>query len=309
MKKLPPFLIILFFLNTTILAQEFQKEQSNDTLQSLERVYKQAENDSVKFFSLLKLSRYKTQRGFSNAEQHLDEALAIYNTQKHTIDAVYLGDIYRLYATLNSNQGNYTESLAFNRPLNNWNVSSVSGINYMFFEAQAFNQPLDNWDVSNVTSMASMFESCQAFDQNIGGWDISSVVSVSNFDGLNNMFRSAGISRVNYDNTLIGWNTLDSEETRIPVDIQFNGGNSNYCLSETARQNLIDSSNWIITDGDLSCPIGDVIVPHVVDLSQTNAATTLINGGLQTGTLTGVYSDTIPAGTIISQLIYVVPRI
>ncbi|MEP0386429.1 MAG: BspA family leucine-rich repeat surface protein [Dokdonia sp.] len=191
----------------------------------------------------------------------------------------------------------------FNQPINNWNLSNVTNINYMFFQAQAFNQPLDNWDVSNVTNMASMFESCQTFDQNIGNWDISSVVSVSNFDGLNNMFRSAGISRVNYDNTLIGWNTLDTAagETQIPAGIQFHGGNSNYCLSETARQNLIDTSNWIITDGDLSCPIGDVIVPNVVSLSQTDAATTLTNEGLLTGILTGVYSDTIPAGTVISQ--------
>ena len=189
----------------------------------------------------------------------------------------------------------------FNQPLNNWNVSSVSGINYMFFEAQAFNQPLDNWDVSNVTNMASMFENCQTFDQNIGNWNISSIVSVNTWDGLNNMFRSAGISTVNYDNTLIGWNTLDNGETQIPTGIRFNGGNSNYCLSETSRQNLIDTSNWTITDAGLSCPSGNVIVPNVVSLSQTDATTTLTNGGLLTGILTGVYSDTIPAGTIISQ--------
>lgn len=97
-----------------IYAQENQKKQINDTLQKLERAYKQAANDSIKFLNLLTIGRYKTQRGFNNVEQYLDEALTIYNTQKYDLDTVYLGDIYRLYGSLYNNQGSYTESLKFN---------------------------------------------------------------------------------------------------------------------------------------------------------------------------------------------------
>ena len=188
----------------------------------------------------------------------------------------------------------------FNQPLNNWNVSNVREINFMFFEAEAFNQPLNNWDVSNVTTMARLFQNCQSFDQNLGSWDISSVVSVSGWDGLNYMFASTGISRENYDNTLIGWSTLDPGETQIPTGIRFNGGNSNYCLGETARQDLINTYNWVITDAGQSCPNINVIVPNVVGVSQTDAETTLINGGLQVS-VTETFNPTIPAGTVITQ--------
>ena len=114
MKKRAPYLILLLLFSTIICAQEHQKEQVSDTLQKLERAYKQAANDSIKFFNLLKISRYKTQRGINNVEQYLDEALTIYNTQNFDIDTVYLGDIYRIYGSLYSNQGNFTKSLKFN---------------------------------------------------------------------------------------------------------------------------------------------------------------------------------------------------
>ena len=37
----------------------------------------------------------------------------------------------------------------------------------MFYKASAFNQPLDNWDVSSVTDMAAMFYAASAFNQNL----------------------------------------------------------------------------------------------------------------------------------------------
>ena len=33
---------------------------------------------------------------------------------------------------------------------NNWDVSNVTDMSYMFYEVKEFNQPLNNWDVSNV---------------------------------------------------------------------------------------------------------------------------------------------------------------
>ncbi|MCZ9851731.1 BspA family leucine-rich repeat surface protein [Brachyspira hyodysenteriae] len=38
----------------------------------------------------------------------------------------------------------------FNHNLNNWNVSKVKHMSFMFYYCQDFNQPLDKWDVSNV---------------------------------------------------------------------------------------------------------------------------------------------------------------
>ena len=38
----------------------------------------------------------------------------------------------------------------FNQPLNNWNVSKVEDMDFMFAAATSFNQPLNNWNVLTV---------------------------------------------------------------------------------------------------------------------------------------------------------------
>ena len=53
----------------------------------------------------------------------------------------------------------------FNQPLNNWNVSNVTNMNWMFHTAESFNQPLNNWNVSNVTDMYGMFDGADSFNQ------------------------------------------------------------------------------------------------------------------------------------------------
>ncbi|WP_422105424.1 BspA family leucine-rich repeat surface protein [Winogradskyella sp.] len=147
----------------------------------------------------------------------------------------------------------------FNQPLDNWIVSSVENMELMFSLATSFNQDLSNWDVSNTASMQRMFAHATNFDQDLGAWDISSLT------GFNTMFTNAGVSTTNYDATLIGWATLDTGETQIPTGITFNGGSSQYCLSEDKRQELIDSYGWSITDGGLdpSCPTDILVAPKV----------------------------------------------
>ena len=53
--------------------------------------------------------------------------------------------------------------------LNNWNVSNVTNMDGMFFEAEYFNQPLNKWNVSKVTGMGfgmkNMFSGATSFNQ------------------------------------------------------------------------------------------------------------------------------------------------
>jgi paraquat-inducible protein B len=44
----------------------------------------------------------------------------------------------------------------------------------MFKGAIAFNQPLNGWDVSSVECMYEMFKGATAFNQNLDTWKISS---------------------------------------------------------------------------------------------------------------------------------------
>jgi hypothetical protein len=58
----------------------------------------------------------------------------------------------------------FAQCFAFNRPLNNWDVSSVvnygayTGMDGMFINATSFNQDLSDWDVSAIPTKPSQFD-------------------------------------------------------------------------------------------------------------------------------------------------------
>ncbi|MGY3793473.1 BspA family leucine-rich repeat surface protein [Aquimarina sp. 433] len=172
--------------------------------------------------------------------------------------------------------GVFDTATAFNENITSWNVGNVTNFSRMFYQsgfsqniggwnigeqvtgtinmtemfarATSFNQDLSNWDMSKVSSLREMFRQNFGYDQSLGDWDISSVTD------MRNMLFSSGLSTENYDQTLIGWTTLDADETQIPVGITFNAGNSTYCLGESARNTLTAAPyNWIINDMGQAC--------------------------------------------------------
>ena len=139
----------------------------------------------------------------------------------------------------------------FNQDLSNWNTSTVMNMNSMFQDASLFNGAIGNWNVGSVTSMNSMFEGATSFDQPLNNWNITNVT------GFYNMFLNAGLSTPNYDKTLIGWSNLT-----LPQGIWFYGGNSTYCMSQSARTSIINTFGWNIQDGGKDCsdPCGESTV-------------------------------------------------
>ena len=55
----------------------------------------------------------------------------------------------------------FSLATAFNQPLNTdgnkWNVSSVTDMNSMFYEASSFNGDISDWNVSGLKNMNRMF--------------------------------------------------------------------------------------------------------------------------------------------------------
>ncbi len=146
----------------------------------------------------------------------------------------------------------------FNADIGSWDTSSVIIMSFMFVEASSFNVDISNWDTSSVTTMSRMFRNAIAFDQNLGQWDISSL------DRADDMFEGVSLSTVNYDALLNGWSTLDPGEAQIPLNVEFSGGNSNFCLGEQGRDTLT-GLGWTITDGGLDCSslsIGENTLPE-----------------------------------------------
>ena len=89
---------------------------------------------------------------------------------------------------------------AFNQPLADWDVSNVTDMSYMFYNADAFNQPLADWNVSNVTDMSYMFYNTDAFNQPLADWNVSNVTDMSsmfyNADAFNQSLADWDVSNV-----------------------------------------------------------------------------------------------------------------
>lgn len=89
----------------------------------------------------------------------------------------------------------------FNEDISHWDVSSVTNMEAMFFDAFAFSQDIGSWDVSSVSNMASMFRIVMGIpvqdmclsnpagkknshllsnttNYGIGNWDVSSVTNM-----------------------------------------------------------------------------------------------------------------------------------
>ena len=130
-------------------------------------------------------------------------------------------------------------------------LSIVTNMREMFRNATVFNGAIGGWDVSNVKIMLRMFQEASSFDQNIGEWDIS---GVTNFVGMRDMFEGATLSTENYDALLVGWSTLEGEESIAP-SLLFHAGDSQYCAA-IAKTILTSTYSWNISDRGFAdnCP-------------------------------------------------------
>lgn len=63
----------------------------------------------------------------------------------------------------------------FNADISKWNVSNVKDMRFMFGFAKSFNGDISNWDVSNVTNMKYMFFFAKSFNGDLSKWDVSNV--------------------------------------------------------------------------------------------------------------------------------------
>lgn len=166
---------------------------------------------------------------------------------------------------------------AFNQPIGGWDTSSVTDMGEMFSGAVVFDQSIGFWDTSNVTSMRSMFYGASAFNQNIGNWDTSNVITMrrmfsgassfnqnignwntSNVTDMGSMFYGVTLSTENYDALLTGWAAQE-----LQPDVTFSGGNSTYCAGESAREHMISSDGWTITDGGKNCENTELEIAHI----------------------------------------------
>lgn len=122
--------------------------------------------------------------------------------------------------------------------LNQWNLSTVRNMNFMFEGASSFNQDISQLNVSNAKEMNGLLKGATAFNQNLGSWIIKGGAL------LNDIFSDSGMDCVNYSNTLKGWagNPKMGKFVRLSSNIKYDKS------AATSRKNLIDTKGWYISD-------------------------------------------------------------
>ena len=158
----------------------------------------------------------------------------------------------------------FYQATAFNQDIGNWDVSNVTSMAWMFFRAFSFNQDVGSWDVSNVTSMARMFDLNTAFNQDVGNWDVSNVTD------MRDMFSFAA----SFNQDIGSWDVSNV----IRMSSIFSGASSfnqdigNWDMSDVA---LMDAMFWSATafNQDLTqwCVTNFSSMPH--DFSLNSALT------------------------------------
>jgi len=128
-----------------------------------------------------------------------------------------------------------------------WGKNRWKSMYGMFYNASNLdlNNTYDTPNLSDVTDMSYMFYNAVKFDKNIGDWNVSKVKDMSE------MFSGVKISINNYDEILNAWYGLSSLER----NVTFDGGYSQYSnTGENGRNDLISAYDWNITDGGLYSP-------------------------------------------------------
>lgn len=114
--------------------------------------------------------------GFDNTESQFSQCGNLDVVATDTPDLTRTKSLHYLFFA--------NHSLIGNASFSEWNVSNVTNMCGVFFDAGIFNQDIGSWDVSNVTDMHVMFSRSYTFNQDIGSWDVSNVTDFVQMFGL-----------------------------------------------------------------------------------------------------------------------------
>lgn len=163
----------------------------------------------------------------------------------------------------------FWNATSFNGDLSKWDVSTINKMRDLFRSAQSFNSDLSNWDVSKVNQTLGMFKGASIFNSDLSNWNLSNVTTMQDmFDGatsFNSDLSNWNVSKVTSMQNMLRGVTLSKEnydalligwsQLDLQPNVKFHGGFSNYCAGATARASIIEKFNWEITDGRQECPI------------------------------------------------------
>jgi surface protein len=170
--------------------------------------------------------------------------------------------------------------------INNWDISNVTNLSFIFYQATNFNQSIGLWNTQNVIDMTSMFEHAYKFNQPIGSWNTQSVTS------MYNMFNSD----TSFNQPLNAWNTQNVTN----MGNMFAGATSfNQPLNAWNTQNVTNMGNMFAGATSFNQPLNTWNTQNVENMAWMFAGATLFNQPLSNWniqnvvTMTHMFSDAI----------------
>ena len=116
-----------------------------------------------------------------------------------------------------------------------WDVSTVSDMNNMFYNADSFNKDIGNWNTKNVINFQEMFELATAFQQDISKWNTISATNMTQMFYRSTNFNNNGLPLTSSQVTQHG-ETYNSWDTRNVSTMDF--------MFASNHSSNIDISNW-----------------------------------------------------------------
>jgi surface protein len=171
-----------------------------------------------------------------------------------------------------------------------WDTTNVTNMSYTFYGATQFNRQIGSWNTSNVTNMSSMFYNASNFNQPIGNWNTSKVTNMSY------MFFGAP----NFNQPIGSWDT--SKVTNMTYMFYqaavFNWNLSRWCVAAVTSYSNFSSA---LTTAYLpvwgTCPqdtqtVSCTGLPANAGWNTVSSITQTWNGSTYTPSSIGIYSAT-----------------
>lgn len=131
----------------------------------------------------------------------------------------------------------------------NFVTSNALQVTSVFYDCQSL-QSLDvsTWDTSNVRRMTAIFVRCFGLTDIVGLETNISITGLNITGGLNNTANGVPNQGTDYDDLLINWEA-NLPTSGLAQSPNFNQSKVTTTAGNDARNSLINTYNWVITDG------------------------------------------------------------
>uniref|UniRef100_A0A6C0I8A6 Hedgehog/Intein (Hint) domain-containing protein n=1 Tax=viral metagenome TaxID=1070528 RepID=A0A6C0I8A6_9ZZZZ len=111
-------------------------------------------------------------------------------------------------STVTDISGMFFNAIIFDQDISNWErtgstMINVNSLYFTFAYAYSFNQPIGNWKVDNVTDLYLTFTLAYFFDQDLNGWNTHKVTSLYGTFGSAFSFNNGNSTELNWDTSSV----------------------------------------------------------------------------------------------------------